>query len=118
MRHITRRSLLRSVGAISATLPFAVAQPQRTRNVLLIMTDGLRQQEVFSGADAALMNKENGGVADPDGLKERFWRDTPGERRQALMPFLWSVIAKQGQIYGNRALGSEAFVTNGMNSSY
>lgn len=119
MRQITRRNLLQSVGTISATLPFAAAQPQRkTRNVLLIMTDGLRQQEVFGGADAALMNKDNGGVTDPDALKERFWRDTPGERREALMPFLWNVIAKQGQIYGNRALGSEAFVTNGMNFSY
>jgi hypothetical protein len=82
MRQITRRNLLRGIGAISATLPLAAAQPQRkTRNVLLIMTDGLRHQEVFGGADAALMNKENGGVADPDGLKERFWSDTPGERR-------------------------------------
>ena len=43
MRQITRRNLLRSVGAISATLPFAAAQPQRkTRNVMLIMTDRAR----------------------------------------------------------------------------
>jgi len=36
----------------------------------------------------------------------------------ALMPFLWSVVAKQGQIYGNRRLGSDAYVTNGLDFSY
>ncbi len=34
------------------------------------------------------------------------------------MPFLWSVVAKDGQIYGNKTRGSEAYVTNGMNFSY
>ena len=34
------------------------------------------------------------------------------------MPFLWSVMAKQGQLYGNREAGSDAFVTNGLNFSY
>ena len=34
------------------------------------------------------------------------------------MPFLWGIVAKNGQIYGNRELKSEAFVTNGKNFSY
>ena len=34
------------------------------------------------------------------------------------MPFLWSVIARQGQIYGNRDKGSPAKVANGKNFSY
>jgi Type I phosphodiesterase / nucleotide pyrophosphatase len=117
MRQITRRNLLQ-VGGVSAAIPFAAAQQHKTRNVVLVMSDGLRHQEVFGGADAALMNKENGGVADPDRLKERYWRDTSRERREALMPFFWKVIGEQGQVYGNRSLGSEAFVTNGMNFSY
>ena len=82
------------------------------------MTDGLRVQEVFGGADAALMNKENGAVADIEGLKREFWRDTPAARRETLLPFFWNEIAKRGQIYGNRALGSDSFVTNNMNFSY
>ena len=34
------------------------------------------------------------------------------------MPFFWNVIAKQGQVYGSRAKGSVASVTNGHNFSY
>jgi hypothetical protein len=82
----------------------AIAQPRRTQNVVLVMTDGLRWQEVFKGADAALMNDKQ--------------REFPAGQREALLPFFWQVIAQNGQIYGNRALGSDAYVTNGLNFSY
>jgi len=90
----------------------------KTRNVIFVMTDGVRWQEVFGGADAALLDKENGGVEDAEALRREFWRDSAQERRAALMPFLWTTIAKNGQIYGNRDLGAEVYVTNGMNFSY
>lgn len=107
------------MAAFAGAAPFAAhAQARKTRNVLFVMTDGLRWQEIFNGADAALMNKPNGGVSDVDALKQRYWRETATARREALMPFLWTTIARQGQIYGNRALGSDAYVTNGMNFSY
>jgi hypothetical protein len=64
------------------------------------------------------LTKIPGGVKEPDTLKQQFWRDTPEARREALMPFLWTVVAKQGQIYGNQAKGSMAQVTNGMHFSY
>jgi hypothetical protein len=32
--------------------------------------------------------------------------------------FLWGVMARQGQVWGNRQAGSEAWVTNGFNFSY
>jgi hypothetical protein len=89
-----------------------------TENVILLMTDGLRWQEVFTGAEETLMNKENGGVTDVPGLKAAYWRDTPEARREVLMPFFWSVMAREGQIYGNQHKGSVAQVTNGMNFSY
>jgi len=81
------------------------------------MTDGLRWQEVFRGAEAALMTKENG-VSESDPLRREFWRETPAERRQALFPFLWTTVAAHGQLFGNRDIGSEASVTNGFNFSY
>ena len=43
---------------------------------------------------------------------------TPEDRREALMPFVWNVIAKKGQLYGNANAGSEVKVTNGRNFSY
>src|SRR5262245_15828733 len=93
--------------------------PGRTsENVILLMTDGLRWQEVFSGAEETLVTKEPGGVRDVEALRVAFWRETPEARRAALMPFLWTVVAQQGQIYGNQAKGSVAQVTNGMNFSY
>ncbi len=91
----------------------------KTRTVVLIVSDGLRWQEIFSGADPTLMDSEHGGIwADPKELKEKFWRDDVSERRKALFPFLWSTIAKQGQIFGNQTKGSVAHVTNGMAFSY
>jgi len=90
----------------------------KTRHIIFVMTDGLRWQEVFGGADAALVNKKNGKVAKEAALRTAYWRETPEARREALMPFLWTVVAKQGQIFGNRDKGSDAYVTNGMFFSY
>ncbi len=98
----------------------AAAEPalRATENVILLMTDGLRWQEVFGGAEEVLVSKEPGGVKDVEGLKAAFWRDTPAARREALMPFLWTVVARQGQLYGNQQKGSLAQVTNGLKFSY
>ena len=105
--------------AISIVPATSQTQPLKTRNVVLIVSDGLRWQEIFTGADPTLMNSEHGGIwADASALKRKFWRDDVAQRRQALFPFLWSVIAKQGQIFGNQTKGSVARVTNGMAFSY
>ena len=102
----------------------AVAAPHlstqvKTRNVVLIVSDGLRWQEVFTGADPTLLNEKNGGIwADPDQLKRQFWNDDPTERRKMLFPFLWSVVARQGQIFGNQQKASIAQVTNALAFSY
>src|SRR5580698_3854887 len=105
------------VAAATSLAAQALAEHQ-TRNIIFVMTDGLRWQEVFSGADASLMNKKEGKVADQAALKKAYWRETVEERRAALMPFLWSVVSKEGQIYGNPQKGSDAYVTNGLNFSY
>jgi len=88
-----------------------------TQNVFLITLDGLRWQELFTGADPILIGDERY-VEDPADLKERFWRDDPISRRRALLPFFWNIIAKEGQIHGNRPLGSKVNVTNHHRFSY
>lgn len=116
---ISRRAFL-------GTLPLALAAGRarargaapRTRNVLLVTTDGLRWQEVFRGAEAALLNKPDGGVEDVEAIKSAFWRETPEERRAVLLPFIWGVIAKEGQLYGDLDAGSSVRVSNGLNFSY
>ncbi|HVR69803.1 MAG TPA: AP protein [Vicinamibacteria bacterium] len=99
----------------ASTLPAAAAR--RTENVILVTTDGLRWQEVFAGADEALLAKE-AGVRDVPGLRRDFWRESPEERREALLPFFWSVVAREGQVFGHLPRGSAARVTNGHNFSY
>ncbi len=92
---------------------------ERTRNVVLIVSDGLRWQEVFTGADPTLLNEKDGGswVSEED-LRKRYWSDDVATRRQLLFPFLWGTVAKNGQIFGNQTLGSVAQVTNGKAFSY
>lgn len=80
--------------------------------VLLVTQDGLRWQEVFGGAQEALIDTKDGES------RQEFLRNTAEARREALMPFLWTVVARQGQIYGNREKGSPAQVTNGKKFSY
>jgi len=108
--------LLVVAGAPIAPTPAGARAPERC--LVFVTTDGLRWQEVFGGADEALLDREAGGVADVEALRREFWRPTPAERRAALMPFTWSVIARRGQLFGNRTLGSEVRVTNTLNFSY
>jgi hypothetical protein len=120
--HIIARTLCAAWWAATLCSPcFAQtpAPPLKTRNVVLIVSDGLRWQEVFTGADPLLLNEKNGGIWDSEkDLKREFWREDVKQRRQALFPFLWSTVAVHGQIFGNRALGSNATVTNGLAFSY
>jgi phosphopentomutase/2,3-bisphosphoglycerate-independent phosphoglycerate mutase family metalloenzyme len=91
----------------------------KTRNVVLIVSDGLRWQEVFTGADPTLLNEKNGGIWDKEAdLRREFWRANVNERRKALFPFLWTTVAAHGQIFGNQTKGSVARVTNGLAFSY
>ncbi len=103
--------------ALLATNGFA-APALQTRHVLLVMADGVRWQEVFTGAEEQLISKEFGGITKTNELRKEFWRAAPHDRREALMPFLWGTVAKQGQLYGNQHKGSTAHVTNGKNFSY
>jgi hypothetical protein len=111
--------------ALSFALPATTQTPatHKTENVIVVMLDGLRWQEVFRGADPELLKTlgpEALGSAQErtDKAQQRYGRATAAESRQALMPFLWSVIATQGQLFGNRDLESNSQVTNGLNFSY
>ena len=96
----------------------AFSHPARSAdNVVLITLDGLRWQELFSGADTELI-RDARYTRDPEQTVKRWWRDTAAERRSTLMPFFWDTIATEGVIYGNRALASPAAVRNGRLFSY
>ncbi len=90
---------------------------EKTTKVVLITLDGYRWQELFMGADSLLISHPEY-VKDSVVLKEQFWRASAVERRKALMPFVWNHIEKNGQIHGNRELGSKVDLTNTMWFSY
>ncbi len=112
MIHALAVSALLLVGA-------APALAGKTQNVVLIVSDGLRWQEIFTGADPSLLNEKEGGswMAEAD-LRKRYWRADVDARRALLFPFLWGTVAKQGQLFGNQTKDSVARVTNGMAFSY
>lgn len=116
MRKYTSLLALVVLSAAGAGTP---ALALKTQNVVLIVSDGLRWQEVFQGADPLLLDAKNGGnwLEDAD-MKRRYWRDSPQERRALIFPFIWGTVARQGQLFGNRTLGSDAHVTNGRAFSY
>lgn len=89
------------------------AQNFKTENLIFITLDGLRWQEVFSGADSLLV-VDTKYAQDPEILTETFWHLDPKVRRETLMPFFWEVIAKEGQLHGNRKLGSKVNDKNRM----
>jgi len=114
-----RSTMQLAILALLATAHVASAQSSRnTRNVVLIVSDGLRWQEIFQGADSTLMNRKFGHVEDTAALRREFTRDDASAARAALLPFIWNVVAKRGEIFGNRTLQSDADVTNGFKFSY
>ena len=90
----------------------------QSRNVVLIVSDGVRWQDVFTGADSTYITRQGGGAQDTAALRRDFWRPTAVERRRTLLPFLWSEVAEHGTIWGNASIGSNAVVTNGLKFSY
>jgi hypothetical protein len=99
------------VVTLSAQMPAGSAA-----NVLVVTLDGLRWQEAFGGMERALLGKA-GEQLDSTPMK-RFWRETPDARRQALMPFLWETVARNGQVFGDPGHESLSHVANGLWFSY
>ncbi len=93
------------------------AQDKDKSKVVLITMDGLRWQELFTGADKNLIANHKY-VEDTLALKNLYWRASEKERRAVLMPFVWSMLVKNGQIHGNRDLGSKMNLTNTHRFSY
>ncbi|MEI8298490.1 MAG: AP protein [Pseudomonadota bacterium] len=111
---------LRGLALLAASLLAlsATAAPRKTENVVFIVSDGLRWQEVFNGAEKSLLNDKEKNWRPVPELRQKYWNDDPKVRRKLLFPFLWGTIATQGQIFGNPALGSVASVQNPLWFSY
>lgn len=103
---------------LTAMLPLLLcAKGDKDSRLVIITIDGLRWQEVFEGADENLLS-DTKQVRDSKLYRETYWRSTPEERREVLMPFVWSTIAKKGVLIGNRNKNSMMQVANKTSISY
>ncbi|MBU3745297.1 MAG: phosphoglyceromutase, partial [Sediminibacterium sp.] len=93
------------------------AQRSANQNIIIITTDGFRWQEMFTGADPAILHQPQY-VSDTALCSQLFGGKTSIERRQKLLPFFWSVIANQGIIAGNRLYNNQVNVANPFKISY
>ena len=92
--------------------------PLNPENKLFIITlDGFRWEELFTGADSSLVSNPQINT-DTSLAKALYWTDDENQRREKLMPFFWSVIAKQGELYGNRKYHNNVNVANPYALSY
>jgi hypothetical protein len=96
----------------------------RSENVILVVLDGVRTQEMFGGLDKNLVTQimheahPNQKVEDQPFYK-KYWAETVEERRQKVMPWFWSEFLKNyGCIVGDRQNGSVAQVANKFRFSY
>jgi hypothetical protein len=110
-----------AIAGLTCCLAAACASAGTTdRNIVLVTLDGVRIQELFAGMDPVIANapEAESGIYDPEVTRNRFWRDTPAERREALMPFFWKALAPNGMVLGNPALGSRMTLRNDQWFSY
>jgi hypothetical protein len=110
---------MKKIVLLAITLIIAIgsfAQTLKTKNVVIVTLDGFRWQELYRGADSALINSPY--TQDKDVVTKKYWSKDLHERRKLLMPFIWSAVDKQGQLYGNRDLGNKDEVANQYHFSY
>jgi len=108
MRSVFIPGLVCAVLSVSA----ASAAPQ-TRNVVLLTLDGVRTQEIFAGMDDAVAKHSAEHVYSEIATgRQRYWADTPEERRNLLMPWFWGTLVPSGMLFGDAATGSHMLVRN------
>jgi len=86
------------------------AEPYRTRNIVLVTADGLRWQDLFHGIDP-LLAREKSTSMDPSS-RDADRRRSRYATREALAPFFWTTLAKNGVVL------SDVNVTNAYRVSY
>lgn len=110
-----RLFLLLSIAFITI-LP-GMGQVPYSENLIVIVLDGMRWQEVFAGADSALIDNPSF-TQNKKRVQSRFGGADPKIRREKLFPFIWKTIAPTGQLYGNRWQQSNVNVHNPYHLTY
>ncbi|MEO7445682.1 MAG: hypothetical protein ABIT96_13445, partial [Ferruginibacter sp.] len=91
---------------------------QAGKNLVVVTIDGIRWQELFKGADEKLLFSSKYIQADSAETMHAYWAATEAERREKIFPFIWGILVKQGQVYGNRAYDNIVQLKNPYAYSY
>jgi hypothetical protein len=78
---------------LTTLLFFSGATAQK--HLFIITIDGVRWEEIYKGADPALIFNEEY-VKDTSLTRQLYWDSTETLRRRRLMPFFWSTIVNKG----------------------
>jgi len=100
-----------------ASSQLSFSQSQKTENLVVVVLDGMRWQEIFGGADSALINNPKF-TKNKNRIQNRFWDNDFKVRREKLFPFLWKTVGGNGQMYGNRYLQNFVNVSNPFQFTY
>jgi len=104
--------------SLSFFVAMAFGQPTpHTQNVFIVTIDGIRWQEIFQGADPAILHNPRY-TADLDLAGLMYYDSSLVQCRRKLLPFLWTVVGQRGQLYGNRLLRNKMNVANVYKFSY
>ncbi|TRW98977.1 alkaline phosphatase family protein [Flavobacterium gawalongense] len=93
---------MKKIAVLVLVFTSVISNAQQAENIIIITTDGFRWQELFKGMDSSIANDRKFNQGDSTYLFKKYWSDDVEERREKLMPFMWSVVAAKGQLYGNR----------------
>ncbi|HYC84812.1 MAG TPA: phosphoglyceromutase, partial [Chryseosolibacter sp.] len=108
--------MLKLVSVLVILAGGSYAQEVRTRNLVIVTLDGYRWSELFQGADPAILGNARY-ITDTSAASSYNGPDAKS-RRERLMPFMWGVIAREGQLYGNRKFNNKVNCTNNHLLSY
>jgi len=100
---------------LTSTLFFA---QNKIENIIIITTDGFRWQEVFKGIDSSIVEMPQFNQNKKTEIYKHYAATSEEESRKKILPFLWSTIQQNGQIYGNRKYGNNVDVANPFKISF
>ncbi len=76
----------------------AIAQSPKTENLVVITLDGMRWQEVFGGADAALVADKRFTHDSAGVIMHKFWSVDTEERRKEIISFFLEHDCSKGPV--------------------
>lgn len=115
---INKKNKMKKIVSLLLLFISIVSNAQQAENIIIITTDGFRWQELFEGMDSSIANDRKFNQGDSAYIFKKYWSNDVKERREKLLPFIWSVVEGKGQLYGNRNYNNKVNNANPHRFSY